>query len=1607
MEKQIFITTDFERIDKTEWPPFAKKFLDAPDVNSLHRYSHSKIFFKKFNTDAYPRILFFEEEREGIENVLYVPRKYFKRHDDYSEFLKLDEKTQLQRCRYNARELEEIESKFQEMIEVESKPALPLELRDIENQRDFSNTSTTYVFEMEEWCNHFGSRDFEDDRRLLFEAVQRIVIEKQHAEPNKKGWILEHFSNGKEIALRIQNKDDHTYYYFFDLALKIDLLALENKYRDLTDIRLLKQAKRGFPDWILYGEFEDWKNLENDDDANLALSDEEIEVLNNTPYPYFINGLAGSGKSTILYYLFAHAYSYKSVRQTPMDMLFISYSIKLVDKARNVVKALLRKNPSYHQFNLTDEEEKKLDKCFCPFRDFLINNFIETEEEIQRFATARHISYDLFQKKYESDCKLAEAKSYKAAIVWSIIRTFIKGRDHQKFFYIQDYDNLYASDRTISSKDYENIYRIWKNWYYEQYHEEYWDDLDLVRYVLQKLEKNPSQQKYDIIYCDEAQDFTPIENKLILSLSKYTEYDLQDYRKIPIAYAGDPNQTVSPTGFSWTRLKEIFDRSFIEQIGTHISLREQLLNNNYRSKKTIVEFANSIQYIRKSFLSDDVVNPQEQWNPQANPLPGFFYLRSEQDENLIKRGFEKTECIITGDDGEYEKNLDDNNLTDESTSIDDPLLLAIDNKTKLYTAISSKGLEFKAVILYKFADNLPDCFTKIVNEEEIDRESDKYELAHFFTKLYIAVSRTKEVLYIVDTEENYNKFWNYFFDNAFVNQLIATRQDGEAWKNKVGGIEFGNRDEFLRRLEENFDPLETAKRLKADAMLSQDPKDMNKAAGYFEEGGQGNEAEVCKAYVLLFRKNFKEAGDKFLNLYNNEEAAKAYWAGMCWDELELYGNVELQKLVSKYMKSRIPLAEFADIIRNTDEIRNTNETWRNVVIKIKADAQKVSEDDIHVVCEFLEKLTQQGFSFLNDTIAELYFRNKKYDKAIQKWDSLEKTEHKSYYAAKEVMAQDLSEKVFWMSKGGKGNEILKDFADPALADTFDDRAKRIIFNLLCKPATFKQALNYPINSDNKLNQLRNADPIQFLQSFVLDDFSEESFVTWVENPLKGYDSDFFNNIIPQEVFDKIFSLSYDCWIYFMRLRDNGGYRVMKNDVNLNSVAEAISNALKKHYYNSLASCFLDVLFNQPGYNFANANKYADTIIRIFSSNEFSKLDFRFNQTRNIYFKDSGCQFEVADLDRIKDRLRDFTDRKIHTYKKVKDNQFEEFVTLCRIYEYATPYTPKEGTDKYEYDYTAAMQFYSKLINGNINFSQKLINYFKLRKQIINLEYAPRCTYAKIVKEIGKDFNVKNLCSILDREDAVWFVKIALGGKKCDIDNYDDFFELAKLIYKFDIKRREYTNKTTSTHFMENSIDLQERALHTIMERPRIDIYAIKIVTYIWEAIGEESVETAKRYDTLAKNQRFVKVPAVVDYFHNRALYFYSFGNANLFNKKCREYYKNYSVEEMRRRGKPRIEEENEKGTTTTPTTKMKKISVEKDMVIGGISIEFKASRKTIWFTKDGQDLVTVERGEIKADVDSIKIEGRAFSINKDMRVNVISENLCAIIYNNTLYEIKM
>ena len=1501
--KSVLITKDFRRIDKSRWPKIVKDFIDSPDVNSIHSEYGSKIAYHRFNTDAYPRLMFFEE-MDNKGNIIFVIRKYFKTHDDYDRFRKLKIEEQVNKGKYSPAEQSELDDAFARYNEETTKPPLPKVMRDYENKRDFSNTATTYVFEMEEWCRHIGDSDFEDDKKDIFAAICHIIIDKRVEDEDSNGWFSFTFSDSKKIIYRVHEKEKHCYYYLFDIGSNVDMKHLKDKYLELTDLRLLKQARKGYPDWILYGSFEDWKKMENDDEANLALSDEEVNVLNRTPYPYFVNGLAGSGKSTILYYLFAHAYSYKNVK--PLDLLFVSYSSKLVQKAKGSIIALLKTNPSYHEFHLTEQEESKVDDSIISFIKFLRDKFIKTEEEEKHFLETRQLSYYQFQTAFHNKCNLVEAKSFSSAQVWFVIRTFIKGRDYKSYYTKDKYLELREREKTVESSDYEAIYKIWENWY-QPYCEKnnYWDVLDLVRYVLNKLDGGYVIDKYDIIYCDEAQDFTPIENELILRLSKYTDYDLRGYNKIPIAYAGDPNQTVSPTGFNWKRLKDIFDLTFSELVGRHISLNEKTLNNNYRSKRTIVEFANTLQYIRKCFLTDDVLQPQEQWNPQANPLPGFFFLNAEEGEEddmpTIMEGFKKIESIITGADGEYEKKSDVNELTEDSTPIEDKVLLSVD-LNKLYTAASSKGLEFSSVLLYRFADQLPKSFEKILNNDEDISESDMYELSHFFTKLYIAVTRAKEILYIADTRENFNVFWSHFIDNSFVNDLLQIRQDSAIWETKVGGIVLGERTEFLSRLNTNYNPLLTARKMYMDAKLSESVKDMKHAAGYFEEAGNYAMAEECKAFVLLFEGKYRDSGIKFFRLSMLEEATQAFWKGCCWDELVQYGDNAAYQLAANFMKSVITIYEFVSRNNIVEHIFHKDDTWKQVVFEINKQAKNVKEEYIFDVCQFLEKLVERGFVFLNQTIANLYFRNRKYREARDKWKELGMTEHHSYYEAEEAICTTTSEKIYWMSKGGKNREILSQYSDPKDAQIymFDDRAKRIVFNLLRTPRTFLKAMNYPINIVNKNALLYETDRIQFIEYVVLEDFAEVKFKEWVEDPITINNSDLFDRELPSSFFEKIFALpQMKDWILFMKLRDVGGYRVMKNAINIHKVAEALCGAISTRKSIALGSCFLDVIFNNPNYNYANANSYISTLLKIFRSNDFSSKDFIAKYKRNRYFQE--CDLQGHELDSIREKLNAFVEKKIESYRRIKTSDIDTIKTLCIIFEKSAPYKDRE---KFEYDYAPVLTFYASLQKRTT--LPELIKYIEIRKAVLTTRYNGRTGIVGFEKNIPNTVSYKEVIDTFDKEETIWFIRLVLGKKKLPKDVFEKWgILLAKLIYKMRIHLSDFRIKD---NLKKNATDLANFAIEHILSNTYKNENSLQLFAYIYEVFLGDDTEKASKYDSLSKDVRLSGLKNLVRYLQSRALHYYSYGDEGRYEKKIREYDFEISISNARASEWPQIED---------------------------------------------------------------------------------------------------
>jgi hypothetical protein len=147
-------------------------------------------------------------------------------------------------------------------------------------------------------------------------------------------------------------------------------------------------ARRSYPSYLLADE-QSWLAIERGREANLALSTEEEQILKSVStsapgtgsLPLFINGRAGSGKSTMLLYLFAdycyrkyyNKQGHRRVEPLPGEPLFLTYNERLLEVARDGVNTLLT---SHHRFvaeRSQGNEQESIDHFFQPFQKFLFS----------------------------------------------------------------------------------------------------------------------------------------------------------------------------------------------------------------------------------------------------------------------------------------------------------------------------------------------------------------------------------------------------------------------------------------------------------------------------------------------------------------------------------------------------------------------------------------------------------------------------------------------------------------------------------------------------------------------------------------------------------------------------------------------------------------------------------------------------------------------------------------------------------------------------------------------------------------------------------------------------------------------------------------------------------------------------------------------------------------------------------------------------------------------------------------------------------------------------------------------------------------------------------
>ena len=172
---------------------------------------------------------------------------------------------------------------------------------------------------------------------------------------------------------------------------------------------------------------------------------------------------------------------------------------------------------------------------------------------------------------------------------------------------------------------------------------------------------------------------------------------------MPFAFAGDPFQTLHPTGFRWEAVKAGFTERVLSSLHRFQTRREvpelnyRELTFNYRSTENIVRLCNSIQAVRTAAFGLTTLRPQSTWRVEdSSPMPVYFRPKDVSLNEAIRE--QKDLLIIVpceeGDEADY--------VSKDALLRDVVARSGSGTPQNVLSPARSKGLEFNRVLLYGF-----------------------------------------------------------------------------------------------------------------------------------------------------------------------------------------------------------------------------------------------------------------------------------------------------------------------------------------------------------------------------------------------------------------------------------------------------------------------------------------------------------------------------------------------------------------------------------------------------------------------------------------------------------------------------------------------------------------------------------------------------------------------------------------------------------------------------------------------------------------------------------------------------------------------------------------
>jgi hypothetical protein len=943
------------------------------------------------------------------------------------------------------------------------------------------------VFESREWVDRMSSGSLNDLFVRYYDLLSDVI-----APSNADKSFVQH-SSGVGIVYRYFPNHNVLFLIAPTSSHGQSVEDLGNDYQellqwgdDVVDLnRIQRMSKRSYPMLIFAHDFRTWIDIQKNKEGNLALSPEEAAILesirhggSNSPmYPLFINGRPGSGKSTILQYLFAgrlHLHLRKDQdERLSHPPIYLTYSSKLIQQAKEAVSTILKCNASFvtESVDLSSHEAQAIfASAFSEFHRFLLS--LLDPEQRNKFSPADRIDFGRFKREWQKMTRTnpdSSIRKLSAELAWHVIRMYIKGMRDELGDYLDPdaYTELPVAQQTVTEETYRKVFHYaWESWYKRKCDQEgWWDDQDLAHKVLElhvlkemreartwwddqdlahKVLELPSDQlaQYPAVFCDEAQDFTKLELLLLLRLNLFSRRRIPpaDLKRIPFAFAGDPFQTLNPTGFDWGAVQAGFHEKIVKELDkdsrAKLEFNYKELAFNYRSSRHVVGFCNLLQLVRGLIFNIKGLQPQQSWFDEDAPLPMLFDVATASCQREIRRQSELV-FILPCQEGEEEDYVqrDDFLRTLEDSS----------NSNIYLSSVAAKGLEFKRVVLYKFGDDALRSYPRLLEPLEtgvphtVSPETG-LPIQYFMNRLFVAASRPMRRLFVVDTADAISKIWNHPGLRSL--EKLVNQYNSPNW-----GVEMltplqAGRDQSWS--EDKDDPGILAEQLRDSGISDRSSYKLRLAANMFERCGRKAEATECRAMALEIDEQYADAGDLYIKLSEFSKALGCYWKARTTHGYEQILQCKQlsdypEAAAADFMMSKKSVQQCKSIIdRVHHEVFENNKGsliigdmhWASVINKAVQHLSNAQQEVIDWNTVFKQIMKLQGVGVIvdrNDSLATLAFRANQYQMAIDIWEAMQGGRNENLYNEAKAITTPFPQNLSWLLKLAKYQKIIEEW----------------------------------------------------------------------------------------------------------------------------------------------------------------------------------------------------------------------------------------------------------------------------------------------------------------------------------------------------------------------------------------------------------------------------------------------------------------------------------------------------------------------------------------------------------------------------------------------------